>query len=224
MASASTSICLLITAFFLCSCESANVKLQRNETTEMEEMLNDAEYEIFGDVRIAVERIIKSYDDAILINENLTKQYESDIKAQVKLVRKVIKNRRRLRRFQECQESYTAARSLLDAYNYLFEEMKRLKYQYISFAVNTDNQIYEAEHLIHKYTKILKKTRYGPRNKGCNAFLTPTEIQDERVKRLVDLISKVHAEQAAYLKNTSLKTVFRGFLDGIQIAEKAPIY
>nr|CAH8842544.1 unnamed protein product [Trichobilharzia regenti] len=145
----------------------------------MEEMLNDAEYEMFGDVRIAVERIIKSYDDAIRENRNATNQYESETKAQVRVVRKLLKTKRRFRKFMKCQESYTADHSLLDAYNYLFEEMKRLKYQYISFAVNTDNQIYEAEHLIHKYTKKVKETRYGPRNKGCNAFLTPTEIQDE---------------------------------------------
>ncbi|CAH8843518.1 unnamed protein product [Trichobilharzia szidati] len=174
MALAYTSICLLITAFFLCTCESANE-------------------ERFYIQRRIMERKVKEYNDAMQINKKNISQYESDTKAQVKLVTNMIENKRRVKRFVKCQEMYTTEHSQLDAYNYLFAEIKKLKYLYITFAKDTDTIIYDAEHEIHKYS---------------------------RVKRLIELISKKHAENASYLKNMILRSVFEGFLIGLQIVEK----
>ncbi|CAH8843512.1 unnamed protein product, partial [Trichobilharzia szidati] len=121
--SASKSICLLVTAFFLCTCESANINLRKNETTEVDKMLNDdGYYEPFKEDRLEVENIIKHYD--------------------VKLVKQVIKDERNFRRFMKCQENYTSVHSLLNTY---------------------------------------KDRRYGPKNKGCKAYLTRTQIQGRRI-------------------------------------------
>ncbi|CAH8843503.1 unnamed protein product [Trichobilharzia szidati] len=74
---ASTSTCLLVTAFFLCTCESANAKSLWNKMVEV---------------------------DTLILN------YEG------KIVSKLIKNRRRFKRFMKCQETYTAAQSALEVF------------------------------------------------------------------------------------------------------------
>ncbi|CAH8843524.1 unnamed protein product [Trichobilharzia szidati] len=119
MASASKSTCLIVTAFFLCTCESANINLRKNETTEVDKMLNDdgfSDYEPFKEDRLKVENIIKNYDDAMQINKKNISQYQSDIYEQVKLVKQVIKDERNFRRFMKCQENYTSVHSLLNTY------------------------------------------------------------------------------------------------------------
>nr|CAH8842552.1 unnamed protein product [Trichobilharzia regenti] len=178
MALASIPTYLIITGFFLCTCESVDAKFLWNKIFE-------------------VKTLILNYE--------------------VKLVRKLIKNKKRFKRFMKCQETYYASHSLVEVYKDLLPSMRELKAEYGGFALDIDDKIFWTQRLLKTYTIFLKEMKFAPKNGGCNAFLSPTRIQDARVKRLIELISRKHAEEAVYMQNTNMKSILEGILQEIRV-------
>ncbi|VDP97473.1 unnamed protein product [Trichobilharzia regenti] len=93
--------------------------------------------------------------------------------------------------------------------------------QYISdtkaqgkFDSGIDDVISSAEQLVNMYTVSLSSLIHENR---LTLILIQYLLVDARVKRLINLISKKHAEQAVKLKNTNLKSMLQGILDGIWV-------